>query len=188
MDDINGSPSFEIGQTLSISIAQSIEFILTDDAGDPVTGIGNAFTLQVSKAGGAFAGSAGTKAEIASGWYSYEFTAGELDTAGPLAVRITHASIRTLNLEYVVVNRQVGAIQFTYTVTDSGTGLPIDNVKVWVTTDVAGTNTVWSGFTDAFGVARDADGNLPMLDAGTYQFWCEKVGYSFTSPDAEVVS
>jgi hypothetical protein len=81
-----------------------------------------------------------------------------------------------------------GAIAFTYTVTDAGTGLPIDGVCVWITTDVAGTNVIWIGHTDAFGVARDNAGNLPMLDAGTYQFWRQLAGFVFANPQAMVVS
>ena len=80
------------------------------------------------------------------------------------------------------------AIEFTYTVTDAGTGLPIQGVHIEITTDVAGTNVIWCGETDTFGVARDDNGELPRLDPGTYQFWRNKPGYIFTNPDAEVVS
>lgn len=81
-----------------------------------------------------------------------------------------------------------GCIEFTYTVTDAGTGLPIEGVDIDITTDVAGTNIIWCGTTDAFGVARDAYGNLPCLDAGTYYFWRQLGGYVFANPDTEVVS
>lgn len=73
-----------------------------------------------------------------------------------------------------------GSVQRTYTVTDSGTGLPIDGVQVWVSTDLAGANIIASGYTDALGQYR------PWLDAGTYYFWCQRAGYSFTNPDQEV--
>lgn len=82
-----------------------------------------------------------------------------------------------------------GAISYTYTVTDSVTTNPIDGAEVWITTDLAGTNVIWAGVTDAFGVARDAAGNLPALDAGTYYFWKQIAGYlDDDSPDTEVVS
>lgn len=82
-----------------------------------------------------------------------------------------------------------GAIEFTYTATDSGSGLPIPDATVWITTDIAGTNVIWSGVTDTFGVARDVYGNLPWLDAGTYYVWKHKVGYVDDDfPDTEVVS
>lgn len=80
------------------------------------------------------------------------------------------------------------AVDFTYTVTDSGTGLPIQGVHVEISTDLAGVNVVWCGETDTFGVARDDNGQLPRLDPGTYYFWRNKPGYIFVNPDAEVVS
>jgi hypothetical protein len=80
------------------------------------------------------------------------------------------------------------AIEFTYTVTNSVTGIPIEGAEVWITTDVAGANIIWKGDTDTFGVARDDAGNLPRLDPGTYQFWTQRAGFTFVNPDAEVVS
>lgn len=81
------------------------------------------------------------------------------------------------------------AIAFTYTVTDSVTGLPVEGVEVWVSTDLAGNNIIWYGTTDAFGVARDQYDFLPRLDAGTYYFWKQRVGYvDDQNPDTEVVS
>jgi hypothetical protein len=81
-----------------------------------------------------------------------------------------------------------GAIEFTYTLTNSVSGAPLPNADVWVTTDIAGTNIVWRGTTDAFGVARDVQNNLPLLDAGTYYFWRQLIGFTFTNPDTEIVS
>lgn len=81
-----------------------------------------------------------------------------------------------------------GAIAFTYTVTDNVTSNPVEGVEVWFSTDNPATNIVWKGDTDAFGVARDVNGNLPNLDAGTYYVWRQKSGYIFIDPDTEVVS
>jgi hypothetical protein len=47
---------------------------------------------------------------------------------------------------------------------------------------------VWGGDTDAFGVARDDAGELPRLDPGTYYFWRNLAGWTFTNPDTEIVS
>ncbi len=80
------------------------------------------------------------------------------------------------------------AVEFTYTVTDAGTGLPIAGVHIEITTDIAGTNVIWCGDTDTFGVARDDNGELPRLDPGTYYFWRNMPGYIFTNPDTEIVS
>ena len=79
-------------------------------------------------------------------------------------------------------------VEFTYTVTDAGTGLPIEGVSVDISTDIAGNNIIWCGTTDAFGVARDEHGNLPRLDPGTYYFWRKLSGYIFVDPDVEIVS
>src|SRR5690554_5239430 len=163
-----------------------ITFVLVGSNGQEVTGLGTGWTVQISKAGGAFANGAGTKAEIGSGWYSYLATASEADTVGPVAVKITHAGIVQQNLEYVVEDRVISAVEFTYTVTSSVGGTPIDGVQVWITTDNLGGNVVWSGFTDMLGVARDEYGNLPRLDPGTYYFWRNRAGYVFDDPDQEV--
>lgn len=81
-----------------------------------------------------------------------------------------------------------GAIQFTYTVTNSVTGLPIEGVEVWFSTDLGAANIVWKGDTDAFGVARDVLGNLPALDVGIYYVWRQRSGFTFSDPDTEDVS
>lgn len=81
-----------------------------------------------------------------------------------------------------------GAIEYTYTVTDATTGLPIEGVEVWFSTDLAHNNIVWSGDTDTFGIAMDDYGNKPKLDAGTYYLWRQKSGYLFSDPDIEIVS
>lgn len=82
----------------------------------------------------------------------------------------------------------IGGIEYTYTVTNSVTADPVPGVQVWFATDNAGSNVVWYGLTDVFGVARDGSGDLPALDAGTYYIWRRKAGFDFTNPDTEVVS
>lgn len=166
----------------------TITFVLVDPNNLEVTGLGSTFALEISKNGGAFNASAGTKSEISDGWYKYVATAGEADTVGTISIRITHASILQQNLEYVVEQRTAGAVAYTYTVKNTVTTNPIPGVEVWITTDVAGNNVVWNGYTDAFGIAKDESGALPLLDPGTYQFWCKKPGFNFANPDEEVVS
>ena len=58
---------------------------------------------------------------------------------------------------------------------------PITNCYVWVSTDLAGTNIVASGYTNTFGKVEF------WLDTGTYYFWRSKSGFRFTNPDIEVV-
>jgi hypothetical protein len=81
-----------------------------------------------------------------------------------------------------------GAIEHTYTLTSSTTGLPLTGATIRYTTDAGGTNGVWKGTTDTFGVARDVFGNKPSLDAGTYYVWRSLSGHTFSNPDTEVVS
>jgi hypothetical protein len=89
---------------LTLDATNRITFVMINLGGTEVAGLGSGFTLQVSKNGGAWAASAGTKAEIGSGWYSYIFTAGECDTEGPISVKVTGAGAVQQNLAY-----QVGA-------------------------------------------------------------------------------
>lgn len=161
--------------------ANRICFVMVDATGAEVAGLGNGYTLELSKNGGAFAASSGTKAEIGNGWYTYLSTAGEADTPGPVAIRVTGAGASQQNLEYVVSDRSSGAVAHTYAVTAQGTGAPIDGALVRVTTDAAGLNVVASDYTDAFGNAAF------MLQHGTYYFWTTKAGYTFSNPDQEVV-
>jgi hypothetical protein len=164
-----------------------ITFVLIDSNSTEVAGLGTAFVLEVAKAGGSFVGSAGTKAEMANGWYSYLSTTAEADTLGPVSIKVTHASVVQQNLEYTVKQRTIAAVEVTYTVLDTGSN-PIDGVAVWATTDVGGTNVIWYGTTDALGVARDSNTDKPFLDAGTYYFWSQKAGYTFPNPDTEIVT
>jgi hypothetical protein len=75
-----------------------------------------------------------------------------------------------------------GAIAWTYTVNDTSNGNPISGVRVWITTDQAGTNVIASGETNQFGIATF------YLDAGPVYVWCTKAGYEFNNPDVETVS
>ena len=84
-------------------------------------------------------------------------------------------------------NFPAGSTEYTYTVVNSVTSAPLDGVEVWISTDLAGTNIIWAGDTDALGVARDVLGQKPFLDPGSYFFWRSLAGYSFPNPDTEVV-
>ena len=165
-----------------------ITFVLVDVVGNEVPGLGATFTLAVSKAGGAFIPSAGTKGEISDGWYKYLSTVAEANTIGPVAIMVTDVLIKQQNMEYVVQQRTINSIEFTYIVTDIITGLPIPDVNVWFSVDIAGLSIVWVGISDAFGVARDTNGRLPRLDPGTYYVWRHDDNYIFSDPDIEVVS
>jgi len=166
-------------------------FVQVDANYQEVAGLGVAWDLFISKNGGAFIPSAGAKSEISDGWYSYLSTAAEADTIGPVAIRVTSLLTIVQNLEYVVQQRNAGCIEYTYIVNNSVSLNPLEDVEVWVSIDLVAppTNIVWYGRTDVFGVARDENGNLPCLDAGTYYFWKEQMGFiDDQNPDTEVVS
>lgn len=166
-------------------------FVMVDLGMNEVPGLGGAgLNMFVSKNGGAFAPSAGTKAEIGNGWYTYLSTVAEANTIGVVAIRVTGAGCRQQNLEYVVKSRVSSGLYFTYTVFNSITGLPEPGVQVKFATDVAGLNVVWLGYTDAFGIARDQQGSLPWLDPGTYYIRLWKVGVmdDVPVPDPVIVS
>lgn len=165
-----------------------ITFVLVDASGGEVAGLGGVFNVLISKGTGAFVAGAGTQGEKGNGWYWYEATAGEADTIGPVSVVAQGFGTIQQNLEYVCGVRVPNSIQFTYTLTDSVTTLPLDGAEVWFTVDAVGNKIVWYGVTDAFGVARDAGGDLPLLRPGTYYVWRSLAGYSFSDPDTEVVS
>ena len=80
-----------------------------------------------------------------------------------------------------------GSVEVTDILIDDDTN-PIEGAAVWITTDEAGTNTIWAGTTNASGYPKDAANNNPFLDPGTYYVWVQLSGYSFSNPTTEVVS
>lgn len=134
--------------------------------------------------------------ELGQGRYAKLYTSGDLDSYDYI-VQGQYTGATVMDNDYVYGETETqsinettfpaGAIEFTYTVTDTG-AVPLEGAQVWISTDIAGTHVIWSGVTDTFGVARDANLDKPWLDAGTYYFWTQLAGYSFTNPDAEVVS
>ena len=78
------------------------------DGVTPKTGLTFAAAdIKLSKNGGAEANSAGTATEVAGGDYYYEATAGEVDTAGTLKIRIVKSGYRTYRV-IVKVDPPVG--------------------------------------------------------------------------------
>ena len=103
--------------TLTIDNGHRIVFLLvaSDDADTAIIGITP--TVQISVNGASFAAAAGTPAEIGSGWYYVDLTAGEIDTAGPLIVRAYHASSKVWANLYEVI---AAAPDVTVAAMDSG--------------------------------------------------------------------
>ena len=87
------------------------------------------------------------------------------------------------NLTANIIDLGAGAISWTYTLTDSATGGPIDGAEVWVTSDSAGLYVLASGTTNSAGQVTF------MLDAGTVYVWAKKSGYNMDDlPDTEVIA
>jgi len=127
------------------------------------------------------------------GAYARIYASADLDTYNYF-VRATYTGATVLDSDNVmgaigIEKLPIGtAAEYTYTVTNSVSLLPVPSVTVTVTTDLAGTNAIWQGITNAFGVALDINGDLPRLDAGTYYFWKFKVGFiDDQNPDTEIV-
>jgi|WetSurSiteA1Bulk_404760.scaffolds.fasta_scaffold26614_2 hypothetical protein len=77
-----------------------------------------------------------------------------------------------------------GSVTFDYVVTDSVTSNPVSGVTTWVTTDIAGTNIIAAGITDALGTVRY------YLDPGTYYVWRNRADYSvpITDPNPDTIT
>ncbi len=151
--------------------------------------------LQSTVAGLNNLSSAQAQAAAAAALNAYDGpTKAELDTAvAPLALE---TSIGALNdLAAAEVREQVdaaldaygrpsgaGARKWVYTLTEQGTGTPISDADVWITTDEAGSNVVASGRTDQAGKVTF------WLDAGQVYVWRQKSGWNFVNPDTGTVS
>lgn len=177
-------------------------YFTQNNGDDPAIGLALAdidlYLTSQNKETGALAviwdGTQNPTAEVTNvGGYIRIYTGADIDTYHYHA-RGTYTGATALDQDTVTgatecCDKPIGtAVEFTYTVVHSVTGLPLEGVRVWITTDVAGTNVIWGGDTDAVGVARDDAGNLPRLDPATYYFWRQLAGYTFTNPDTEAVS
>lgn len=184
------------------STAQAVRFGPFVDSADgvtPETGLTIAQAdMQLSKDGAAYAqkNAVGNATHDTDGWYFTTFDTTDTDTIGELILQVNVAGALPVWMRYWVLDESVydinygypaGATLFTYTVTASGN--PLAGASVWITTDIAGNNVIWVGVTDAAGVARDVNGNLPALDPNTYYFWKQLAGYwDDDNPDTEVVT
>lgn len=85
---------FQIKQSEATAARRRIPVLLVDitDGFTPETGVVTP-TINVSKNGAAIASGAGTWTEIGNGQYYYEFTSGEVDTLGWIAVNIEKATV-----------------------------------------------------------------------------------------------
>lgn len=126
--------------------------------------------------------------EVGDGMYAYRLDDANLNLYDYVGVfksadaTLDFREIPSLWSLYGVILSGNGTVSWTYTLTDSVSGLPVAGASIWATTDVAGTNIVASGTSDTFGQVTFA------LDPGTYYIWAYKPGYNLGGPDTEVVS
>lgn len=80
-----------------------ITFRLLSAGGEPVTGLGTAPVVKVSKNGGAYATSSGTVAELEAGEYAFTPAAGDVNTAGTLHLTMTGTGAVTAFEELVIL-------------------------------------------------------------------------------------
>ena len=101
-----------------------------------------------------------------------------------IKVAASYNFYQMFNLTADIIGLGVGAIEWTYTVTDADTGALLDGVSVWVTTDSAGTDVIASGTTNDSGVVTF------YLDAAAVRYiWRSRAGYNFDpQPDVEIIA
>lgn len=125
--------------------------------------------------------------EVGNGMYGYRLDNADLTLYDFVAVFQT--ATLTVDLQevpslwsiYGLLSTGNGLVAYTYTLTNSVTGLVVEGATVWCSTDLAGTNIVATSTTDVFGQVNF------HLDPGTYYFWAYKPGYNLGGPDTEVV-
>jgi len=124
---------------------------LTPETGIVLTGS----EIQVSKNGAAFVDFAGTAAEIAGGYYSYEFAVAELDTVGNVRLKVDDAAAAIVVEEYevrtieqVYIDLYDGAIWIDGAVGAAGSVLGVNGTR----TNPVSTVTDAKTLADALGV------------------------------------
>ena len=124
-------------------------------------------------------------------WYTPAHDYTVVLSAATIDGQTVNAVLASFSIENRTGSPQAGALEITYTlrVDDEDTGDLLEGADVWITTDEAGSIIIWRGVTDANGVLRETAGSSkPWLDAGTYYFWRQKSGYTFSNPDEETFS
>ena len=154
--------------TTALTVTGSVGKLLTDNIDAPISEAG----------GGSGLDAAGVRAAVGLSTANLDTQLSTINSNVDAILVDTSTTIPAL----INADSGAGAISWTYTLTDSDDGTPIDGAEVWVTTDAAGEDVVASGSTNSFGVVTF------MLDAGAYYFWRKCSGYNFNNPDLETVS
>lgn len=142
-----------------------------------------AVSVLVTGDGGTQAPGGGTVTHEGNGFHSYVPTQAETNFAHiAFTFTGTGAVPATIQVYTELSPGGVGAISWSYTLTNSVTGLPIADADIWVTSNAQGTNVLASGRTNQSGVVQF------FLDAGVVYVWRQKSGWNFDNPDVETVS
>lgn len=162
----------------------TIRFVLVDSDNLEVAGLGASIMVSVCVPGtSTFVDGAGTKSELAGGWYQYVSPAAESATMGQIAITSSGLGTVMQNLVYVIGSTETGLGAIAHTVTVMEDGSPVDGAEVWITSDAAGAYLV------AGTLSTNAQGNATFyLDAGTYYVWAQKAGINITNPTQITVS
>jgi len=151
------------------------------------TGLAGAMTVNLSKAGAALVArnSATAITYDTDGCYLVALDATDTNTLGPLTVSVadiaTHLPV-IKEYEIKISTSGAGATATVITIVD-GSSNPLDGVEVWITSDIAGTNTI------AGTQSTSSAGTTTFyLDAGTYYVWQQLAAYNFTNPQTLTVT
>jgi hypothetical protein len=117
--------------------------------------------------------------ELEGGYYVFDLT--QAETNGNMIV-ICPSSV-TANVQVIgvpgavwTITAAAGAGAISWPIIVDADGVVQDGAEVWITTDLAGTDTIASGVTTAGGIVTF------LLDAGGYYCWVRKSGINFTNP------
>jgi len=171
VDYLTGDSFSRLGAPTGASVSSDIAAVKakTDNLPASPAAVGSAMTLATSAVTAESLTPAATS-EIADAVWD-ELTSGHL-TAGTTGYAL--ANCNALG---------TGTIAWPFTVTKPDLITPIDNVLVWVSLDISGSNRIGSGYTDSLGQVTF------YFDApATYYFWCAKMGFDFNNPIIQAVS
>lgn len=143
---------------LKQSAAITIPFFAHDANGDGVTGIADgSWTKRVSKNGGAFGPMTVTITEMENGWYSIPLSASHTDTLGALAISLSAAACKRVNLLFRVAVRLEDDLAYPST---SGRAIDVDATGgVEITANQAVNVAQWNGSA----VAAPATAGVPRV-------------------------
>jgi len=104
-----------MGYRIEKSTTPTLIFVLVDETDDETPETGLSPTVQISKAGGAFANTTNAATGISDGFYKVTLTATETNTDGALAVKVTASGADVFRDIYVVETTSTAAVSITIT-------------------------------------------------------------------------